>query len=285
MREFSQEILILGTHATRWRAMDWRELLSHRELFFGLVRRDFLYKYTQTLFGPLWFLLQPLFMTLTFSVVFGRVAKISTEGIPPVLFYLTGLIVWGYFIQSYESVGECLRSHASLMGKVYFPRLLLPLAVVVSRLFTVLIQSAFLVLLYGGMALYGGAAGIGPTSHLLAAPFFLVQISLLSLGMGLCSAVLTVRYRDFHNLTAFFIPLWMYVTPIIYPASSLPESCRWWFFLNPLAPSVEWFRMALYGRGFVDFRAIAFSLVATLVILAIGLISFRGIEPTFLDTI
>ncbi len=281
----SDDIQILGEDTDAFGSLEVREIWERRELLYSFVRRDFLYKYRQNLFGPLWFLLQPLLMTLTFCVVFHKVAKVSTDEVPPVLFYLSGLVVWNYFYQSFESVGDCLRSHAPLLSKVYFPRLMLPLSVVISRLFTVLLQLGLVATFYGALYFLGETKGIAPTVWLLALPFLMLQIALLSLGAGLYSAAMTVRHRDFQNLIGFVIPLIMYGTPVIYPATSLPASCWWWLYVNPLSPVVEAFRHGLFGRGLVGWHALGCSLGLTLAFLLAGIRAFRRVESNFIDSL
>lgn len=281
----SEDVQILGEGGDAFGSSDLREIWERRELLYSLIRRDFLYKYRQNFFGPLWFLLQPLLMTLTFCVVFHHVAKVTTDEIPPVLFYLSGLVVWNYFYQSFESVGDCLRSHAPLLSKVYFPRLMLPLSVVISRLFTVAIQLGLVAAFYCVLYLLGETQGIAPTVWFFAIPFLMLQITVLSLGTGLYSAAMTVRHRDFQNLIGFIIPIIMYGTPVIYPAASLPDSCWWWLYLNPLSPVVEAFRHGLFGRGLVGIPALATSLALTLGFLVAGIRAFRRVESNFIDSL
>lgn len=267
-----------------WSLGNWRDLLNYRDLIFLLVRRDFVSKYKQTVLGPLWFLLQPLLTTGVYIFVFSRAARISTNGLPPALFYLSGLVLWNYFAQSFTGVSQTLLSNVNLFSKVYFPRLVIPIAVMLSNLLAFGIQLA----LFLGFYLYYVAASDGalrPHGWLWLCPLLLLQTALLSLGLGLLGASLTTKYRDLTHLTTFLIQVGMFLTPIIYPLSVIPEKWRTLVMLNPLAGIIETFRALFFAQLPLSFKPLLFSAGLTLAVLLAGLVAFRRSERTFVDTV
>lgn len=281
---FIHEIIIQPN--SRWLAVDWRGLLHYRDLIYLLMRRDFVSKYKQTILGPAWFVFQPLMTTAIFVVVFARTARIPTDGLPPILFYLSGLIVWSYFAQSFAAVSTSLTTNASLFNKVYFPRLVVPISIVLSNLLALAVQFGAFVVIYGYFKFLhpaGNGLTVGPA--LLAVPLLLAQTVAVSLGLGLIAASLTARYRDLTHLSVFLIQAGMYLTPIIYPLSML--SARWQILaaLNPMAGIVEAFRWAVLGAGSPSLRLLAISVLVTLAALLAGILLFNRAERTFVDTI
>ncbi len=269
-----------------WFSFDLKSLLHYRDLLFLLVRRDFVSKYKQTVLGPLWFIIQPLLTTVVMTIIFGNFAKIPTDGVPPALFYLCGLLFWNYFAQNFTSTSQALIANAHIFGKVYFPRLIVPLAVVMSNLLALALQLVVFLGFYIYFKYFGSAATtLKPSLFLLALPLLTLQTAAVSLGIGLWVAALTVKYRDFHHLTAFVVQLWMYATPVIYPASMVPE--KWWVFiaLNPMTGIVESCRYAFFGTGFLTLRYLLISAVMTLALLVSGVLAFNKVERTFVDTI
>ena len=269
-----------------WLRVDWRELWEYRDLLYVLVRRDFLAKYKQTLLGPAWFILQPLLNTLIFTIIFNKVAGIETGGVPPVLFYLCGLLPWGYFSQNVTAGAQTFTANAHLFGKVYFPRLVVPVATVVSNLFALLLQFAVFLLFVGWFALRGSPAHTG-ASLLLAIPLLLL-VATLSLGLSLLISASTARYRDLSHLTPILLQLWMFGTPVIYPLERLlGQEGRWaWIaWANPMAPVVEGFRFALLGRGVWDNGMLAVSAVVCALALFAGIIAFSRAERTVTDSV
>ena len=269
-----------------WVSVDWREILGYRDLLYLLVRRDFVSKYKQTILGPVWFVVQPLLTTAVFVVIFARVARISTDGLPPILFYLSGLLIWSYFAQSATGVSTSLTSNANLFNKVYFPRLVVPISMVVSNLIAFCIQFAVFLSIFVYYK-YGTAAGesINPGLTVLTLPLLVAQALATGLGIGLIAASLTAKYRDLTHLTSFLIQLGMYATPIIYPLSVISEKWRPLVALNPLSAIVESLRYSFFGTGTTELRTMLVSVVITLVLLLAGVLLFNRAERTFVDTV
>ena len=263
---------------------DWRlkQLWRYRDLLMMLVWRDFVSAYKQTILGPLWHLLKPLITTATFTVVFYRLAGLSTDGVSPFLFYMVGNVVWAYFSNCLDNVAKTLIGNATLMGKVYFHRLVIPLSLILSNLVAFGIQLAILVAVMIGHALTG--AGVHVTGWLLAAPLLLLILAGLGLGGGLLVCAATTRYRDFNHLVAFGIQLLMYLSPVIYPLSTVPPGYQAAARLNPIAPLLEAFRKGFLGVGTVAPADVAYSFVVMLVLLVAGLTAYTRMERTFLDT-
>lgn len=267
-----------------WCRVDWKALWAYRDLLGLLVRRDFLAKYRQTVLGPLWAIVQPLLMTVVFSLVFNRVAKVPTDGVPPMLFYMGGLLIWNYFSQSVNATSATLVRNSGLYGKVYFPRLIVPIALVTANLFSFLVQ----LLLFAGLYIYfmvRDAGGFGLDPSLVFLPVVLLQVILLSLGIGLWSSALTAKYRDLAQMTTFLLQIWMYGTPVIYPLSQLPDSLLVFAKLNPMTAPVEMTKYMLLGAGSFDWSLWGLSVLITAVILVTGLMVFQRVERTFVDTV
>ena len=259
------------------------ELWQHRDLVYLFVRRDFVVQYKQTILGPLWHFLQPLITTLVFTVVFSKIAGISTDGVPPFMFYMTGVIIWTYFSGVLVNASGTLINNAGILRKIYFPRLVMPLASLLARLIAFGIQFIFLL----GFLLYflHQGADINPNRWLLATPLLLLMVALLGTGVGLIISALTVRYRDLNVLIGFGVQLWMYATPIIYPMSALPDELYFWMMLNPMASIMEMFRYAILGVGQVDLVMLAYSFVIIELTFLIGIVLFNHAERTSIDTL
>lgn len=269
-----------------WFYIDWQGLLHYRDLLVLLVRRDFVARYKQTVLGPLWFIIQPLLMTLVFTVIFGNVAKLPTDGVPPMIFYLCGLLAWTYFASCLGSTSTSFISNAGLFGKVYFPRLIVPLSVIISNLFAFAIQLGTFLAFFAYFKYFTAAgASIHPNLLILALPLFLLQTALLSLGFGLWLSALTAKYRDFTFLMGFLTQMWMYATPIIYPISMIPEKWQYIAFLNPMASVVESYKYAFFGIGVVELNYIVISAAVTIIVLLSGILIFNRAERTFIDTV
>lgn len=263
----------------------WRELWAYRDLLGLLVWRDYVARYKQTVLGPLWFIVQPLLTTAVFTIVFGKFAGIRTADAPPVLFYLAGLLAWNYFAQTFQSTSATLVNNAAMFGKVYFPRLIVPLSAVISNLGTLLIQVVTFAAIYGAYALIGLPADTGLRATLWLLPLVVLQVAALSLGVGLWLAALTARYRDFTVLAGFLLQLWLYATPVIYPLREVPEGWRPVVLANPMTMPVEVFRHALLGAGDPSLPGALASVALTALLLATGLRLFRRVEKTFVDAI
>ena len=269
-----------------WRVIDWRALVHYRDLLYLMVRRDFVAKYKQTVLGPAWFIIQPLITTLMFTVVFGRIAKIPTDGIPGQVFYLCNLLAWTYFAQSLPTIATSLITNAGLFSKVYFPRLIVPLATLVSNLLAFGLQLVtFLGFYFYFKFATPDGAGIHANLTLLALPLLILHTALISLGFGLWLAALTAKYRDFTHLMAFLVQLWMYATPIILPLRLVPEKLRIVFALNPMTAVEESFRYAFFSHATVNAGYLGLSVAITLVVLISGLLVFSRVEKTFVDVV
>lgn len=258
-------------------------LWRYRDLVLMFVKRDFVAFYKQTVLGPLWYVLQPLFTTAVFTLVFNRIASIPTDGTPPFLFYLTGLVAWQYFAGCMTKTSDTFVANAAIFGKVYFPRLAVPLAVVITNMLSFLIQLGVVAVFLAFFAWRG--ARIEPSAWLLAVPLLLVQMGVLGLGMGTLLSSLTTRYRDLTFVVAFGTQLWMFATPVVYPLSQVPERWQAVIALNPMTSIVEIFRLALLGAGTVNAAHVAISIAVTLGLFVSGLILFTRVERTSMDTI
>jgi lipopolysaccharide transport system permease protein len=270
----------------KWLYIDWRGLLHYRDLLFFLVRRDFVSRYKQTILGPLWFIVQPLLMTLVFTVIFSRVAGISTDGLPPVLFYLCGLLAWTYFANCLKANSTTFTDNAHLFGKVYFPRLVVPLANTISNLFAFAIQLAtFLVFYFYFKYFTRSETVIRPNLLILTMPLLLLGTAAISLGVRLWISALTAKYRDLKFLMEFLIQLLMYATPVIYPVSVIPQKWRLLAALNPMAPIVESYRYAFFGTASLSPPYLLMSAVTAVVVLLTGVLVFNRTERVFIDTV
>ncbi len=249
-----------------------------------MVRRDFLAQYKQTILGPAWFVLQPLFLTIVFTLIFGTFAQIPTEGLPPLLFYNSGLIIWSYFISCFTGNASTFLANAGIYQKVYYPRLINPLANCISGLFGFSIQALFFL---GYFLVYKFFVPVtepfGMTWAIALLPILIPLVACLGLGLGLWMSVLTAKYRDFGQITGFLGQALMYATPIIYPLSEIPEDYRFWASLNPMASVVETFRYGLLGKGSFSAYLLLYSCVVAVVLLLSGMYLFKRTEKRVVD--
>ncbi len=259
------------------------ELWRYRDLLMMFVRRDVVAVYKQTILGPIWFFVQPIFTTIVFVVVFGNIAAISTDGLPMPLFYMSGIVLWNYFSECFNKTATTFRDNAGIFGKVYFPRLIMPLSVVVSSMLKLLIQ--LLLLLCFWLWYYWQGVAFVTNGALLLLPLLIVLMALLGLGSGLIITSLTTKYRDLTFLVAFGVQLLMYATPVIYPASSVPEKYRMLIEYNPLSAIIETFRYGLLGKGGFSWTSLSYSMGFTLVVLLSGIVVFNRVERNFMDTV
>jgi len=259
------------------------DLWSYRDLLLLFVKRDFVSFYKQTILGPLWFFIQPIFTTLVFVFVFGNLAGISTDGLPQFLFYLSGITAWNYFADCITKTSTVFKDNANIFGKVYFPRLILPMSIVLSNLvrFGVQLLLFFVMIAY---FMYQGA-DIRFTYMVLLFPVLVLLMAFLGLGIGLIITALTTKYRDLSFLVAFGVQLLMYATTVIYPLSSAPEEYRTLIQLNPMTPIIETFRYAFLGAGEFSWASLGYAAVVTAVIFIVGLVIFNKTERSFVDTI
>lgn len=263
--------------------LDFRELWSYRDLYTLFVKRDLITQYKQTILGPVWFIVQPALTTALYIFVFGGIAGISTDGLPKSLFYLSGIVCWQYFADSIQKTASTFITHQAIFGKVYFPRLLVPLASVSSNLIRMGIHFILFWVVYVFYVLSG--VQVKPTIYVLLFPLLLVLLAGLSLGFGILVASLTVRYRDLTNLVGFFIQLWMYSTPVIYPLSTLPEQYSVIVTINPVTPVVETFRLATMGVGMLNWNSLIYSFTLMVVLLGLSVLVFNKVQRTFMDTV
>lgn len=266
-----------------WYMPDLRGLWQYRDLVMLFVRRDSVATYKQSLLGPLWFVIQPLMTTIVFTIVFGRIASIPTDGIPPFLFYFGGVLCWQYFAANLNKTSDTFAANVGMYSKVYFPRLVTPISLIISNLIVLGIQFVVFIVVVIVYRLRG--APIQPGAALLLLPFLLIQIAALGLGAGLIISTLTTRFRDLAYLTGYGMQLWMYATPVVYPVSQIPEKWLWLAYLNPMTPIVECFRYAVLGSGTLRLEPAIYSIVATALIFSLGLAMFSRVERSFMDTI
>jgi lipopolysaccharide transport system permease protein len=283
-RNSDYEVIIKARRS--WFYIDWWSLLHYRDLLLLLVRRDFVARYKQTLLGPAWFVIQPILTSVVFTIVFKRVANISTDGLPPYLFYFCGLVIWDYFSRSINSTATAFVTHAHLFEKVYFPRLIVPLSSVISNLFSFAIQLCiFLGFYFYFMFFTPAKTSINANLFLLALPLLVLQTLCFALGVGLWISALTAKYRDFTFVMTFLTQLWMYATPVIYPVSTIPEQWRFIMVLNPMAAVVALFRHAFFGTAALGPRYLLASALCTVLVLISGVLVFNRVERTVVDTV
>ena len=265
-----------------WLDIDLKSIWEYRDLVMLLVRRDLVAYYKQTILGPVWFALQPLATTLVFTVIFGKVAGLPTDGVPPFLFYMAGVVAWGYFSQCVTRTSDVFIVNAGIFSKVYFPRLTVPLATVIANLATFGIQ----LLLFLGFYAYSWAKGSpgSPTAWLLALPVVVAYMAALGLAVGILISAMTAKYRDLAFAVSFGMQLWMYATPIVYPLSQVPESWRWVFALNPMTAPVEAFRHAFLNTPGPSTEVILTGAATTGALLLAGLLLFTRVERWATDT-
>lgn len=260
-----------------------KELWRYRDLILMFVRRDFVSNYKQTILGPLWFIVQPLLTTAMFVFIFGRIAQISTDGLPMILFYLAGITIWNYFSETLNKTATVFRDNAQIFGKVYFPRLTMPFSIVISNLVRFGIQ--FLLFIAVWTYYFFQNDQIQPNALVLLTPVLILLMGLLALGLGMIISAMTTKYKDLIFLLTFGVQLLMYATPVIYPLSSLPEKYKWIILANPMSPIVETFRYAFLGSGSFSWAYLGYSAAVTLLILMLGIIIFNKVEKSFTDTV
>jgi lipopolysaccharide transport system permease protein len=263
--------------------LNLKEIWRYKDLIRMFIKRDFVTMYKQTILGPLWFVIQPIFTSGMYTLIFGKLANISTDGAPQLLFYLAGVINWSYFAGSLTRTSDTFAANSSVFGKVYFPRLTVPVSHIVSGLFQYAIQYAlFLVCFF--VYLFKGA-NIAPNWMIVFTPVIILYTALLGMAYGLWISSVTTKYRDLRFALPFIVQLWMYATPVVYPLSLVPDSYKVLMILNPITPAIELFKMAYLGAGSLNLSHLWLSLLFTLIILFSGIIIFNKTEKTFMDTI
>lgn len=271
------------TARSGWFDINLRELWRYRDLAFLFVKRNFIAYYKQTILGPAWAIVQPLLTTVVFTIVFGRLAKLPTDGVPPFLFYMCGNIAWGYFAGCLTATGSTFTQNAAIFGKVYFPRLTMPISTVISQLISFAIQFLFFLGFLAFYSFLNKTVYLTPLIWLL--PFFLLQMAMLGLGCGIIVSSLTTKYRDLTMLVSFGTQLWMYATPVVYPAAMVPEKWQNLYRLNPMVAIIEGFRDMFFSTGTFNWTDCGISWAVTLLMLGIGVVLFSKVEKTFMDTV
>lgn len=260
-----------------------KEIWHYRDLLLMLVKRDFITFYKQTILGPIWFFIQPLLTTVTYLVLFGQIAKLSTEGAPQIAFYLSGITIWNYFSEALNKTSTVFKDNANLFGKVYFPRLIMPLAIVVSGLMKFAIQFG----LFLAVVCYFTFVekSIHPNIWVLSTPFLVLLMACFALGVGMIFSSLTTKYKDLGFLLSFGIQLFMYATPVVYPSSAIPAKYAWLMHLNPLTGIFECFRYAYLGIGNFNPVSLGISALQIIGLLIIGVLIYNKVEKSFMDTV
>lgn len=264
----------------------FKDVWHYRDLLWLLVHRDFVSFYKQTILGPLWFFIQPLFTTIIYTFIFGNLAAIPTDGLPQPLFYLAGITAWNYFADCLSKTSTVFTTNAGLFGKVYFPRLIVPLSIVVSNLIRFGVQLALFFLMMAIYAVKG--AHIAPNAYLLLFPFLLLLMAMLGLGLGMIISAMTTKYRDLSFLVSFGIQLMMYLTTVIYPLSVVKSKYphyQWLVEYNPMTSIIEAFRYGFLGQGTFTFLSLAITTGITVLIMLTGIMVFNRVERTFIDTV
>lgn len=267
----------------KWFSVNLKEIWKYRDLIILFVKRDLTTNYKQTVLGPLWIIINPLLSTTVFTVIFGVIAGIPTDGTPQFLFYMSGNILWNFFSSCLNRASGTFLGNARLFGKVYFPRLVMPISAILYNLINFMLQTAVYVILVIVYSLIG--ANVHPNLLIILAPFLVLQTALLGTGMGLIISSITTKYRDLNVLVSFGVSLLMYITPVVYPISRVPENFRWLMLLNPVAPIVETYRCAFLGSGSFEWQFLLISLAVTLALLFWGVIVFNKVEKNFIDTV
>ncbi len=274
---------LIITPRKKWYNLQLREVWHYRDLIALFVRRDFVSRYKQTILGPLWFLIQPLFTSLIYTVIFGQIARLPTDGLPQMLFYMSGNVMWHYFQSCLNGTSTTFTANAGIFGKVYFPRLVTPISVVISNLISFAIQFLFFLAFLLYFYLRGSLVFITPWAFTL--PLLILLMAGLGLGFGIIISSLTTKYRDLSYLVSFGVGLWMYITPVIYPVSAIPQRWRWLADINPISPIIETFRAGFLGAGEASWLRLGYSFGFMLVVLFIGVVIFNRVEKTFIDTV
>ena len=259
-----------------------KELWHYRDLLVLFVRRDFVTVYKQTILGPLWFFVQPVLTTVTFTIIFGNIAQLSTDGAPKMVFYMAGVTLWNYFSTCLTSVSGVFNANAGIFGKVYFPRLIMPLTIVISNLMKFLVQFCLFLMF---VVYFYFQDLIQPNIWMLLTPFIVLLMAIIAMGIGLILSSMTTKYRDLNQLISFGVQLCMYATPVIYPSSSIPLDYAWVVDLNPLVGLFDYMRYAYLGVGKFSFISLLYPTGFALCFLLIGVLVFNKVQKTFMDTV
>ncbi|HCG68524.1 MAG TPA: ABC transporter permease [Clostridiales bacterium] len=266
-----------------WFDLNLKELFRYRDLIMLFVRRTFVSQYKQTILGPAWAVIQPLLTTVVLTVVFGNIAGLAPSGVPTFAFYMCGSIAWGYFSSCLTATSHTFTANSAILGKVYFPRLVMPVSTVLSQLISFAVQFCFFLIFLFYYLITG--ANVHPNWWVLLTPVILLHLALLSLGVGIIISALTTKYRDLAMVVGFGVQLWMYATPVAYDLSMIPERFLGVYMLNPVTPVITLFRYAFLGVGEPHFAAYGISWLITIAVLFVGILLFNRVEKTFMDTV
>jgi lipopolysaccharide transport system permease protein len=265
--------------------INFKEIWAYRDLLKMFVKRDIITVYKQTVLGPIWFIVQPIMTTLIYLVVFGNIAKLSTDGVPQPLFYLAGITIWNYFAESFNTTAKTFTENANIFGKVYFPRLIMPFAKVTSGLIKFAIQFVLFMVIFL-YYIFTGDASVNPNWHIALLPVYLLLMAAYGLGAGIIFTSLTTKYRDLTFLLSFGVQLLMYASPVIYPISTVPEGkLKMLMLLNPFTPILEGFKYAFLGAGHFSWINLGYSIIVAIVLLVTGIVVFHKTERNFIDTV
>jgi len=263
--------------------IDFKELIKYKDLWRMFIKRDIAIQYKQTILGPLWFFVNPILTTAMWMIVFGRIAKIPTDGLPQPLFYLSGICLWNYFSSCLTKTSSTFIDNQNIFGKIYFPRLIMPMSTVTSALFILSIQLGLFVAFYLYYIFIG--VHVAPNIYILLLPLLILMLAGLALGFGIIISSMTTKYKDLSILFTFVVQLWMYATPIIYPLSMMSPRKQWIAALNPVTSIVETFKFSVLGQGVFSWAKLGYSFVFMCVVLGIGIVVFNKIQRSFMDTV
>ena len=275
--------LIIRPQQKLW-SVDFKEIWRYRDLIALFVKRNIVIQYKQTILGPLWYIIQPVLTVIMNMVVFGGIAGMSTDGVPQILFYLVGNVCWFYFSDCLNQTSKTFTDNQAMFGKVYFPRMVVPISTVLSNLLRFGIQIGLFVVLY--LYYFYAGTSVSPNSYLLLFPVFIILLAGLGLGFGILVSSMTTKYRDLTILFTFIVQLWMYATPIVYPLSMVPEGkLRMLILANPMTPVIEAFKYATLGQGYFSWEALGYSFAFMTVLLVVGIVVFNKVQRSFMDTV
>jgi lipopolysaccharide transport system permease protein len=283
MLNYSEEWDLIIQPQHKWHKLGLKNILRYRDLLFLFVKRDFVAIYKQTILGPLWLFIQPVLTTLTFTLIFSTIAKVGTNSVPPILFYLSGITLWTYFSECLTKTSNTFVSNSGIFGKVYFPRIIVPISVLLSNLIKFGIQ--FLLFIMFLIYFLFTTNTVHPNIHLLIVPLLIILMAGLGMGFGIIISALTTKYRDLTFLVGFGVQLMMYATPIVYPLSIVPHKFKYLILLNPLTSVIEAFKYSFIGAGYFSWVYLFYSFCFMIVLLMIGIAVFNRVEKSFMDTV
>lgn len=276
--------LVIRPHEKLWH-IDLGEIWRYRDLIQLFVKRDIIVQYKQTILGPLWYIIQPILTVIMNMVVFGGIAKMSTDGVPQALFYMAGNVMWFYFSSCLTSTSSTFIANQGMFGKVYFPRLVVPIATVISNLVRFGVQLALFIVLWIWFFTAGANVSVN-VNVIVLFPVLVLMLAGLGLGFGILVSSMTTKYRDLNILFSFIVSLWMYATPIVYPISMVPEGrLRTLIMLNPMTSIIEAFKYATLGQGYFSWGALSYSFAFMIILLLLGIVIFNKVQRSFMDTV